>query len=261
MAKSTGIGDGLLVSGYDVSGDVGSISGIQTTFGEQDMTAIEMAARDRVQLVENGSFAFNNFFNDSDGEGSEARGVHDLLTGATPGARTTHVLSYHRGRAVGAWVANLEAQRFSYSLARTQSGSLLGTVNASSTGALERAIFWSRALTPFVGADVPEEPEGENPWADVEYAAFELGASSFRCWFHVLGFSGDDAVVKVQDSADGATGWADLLTLWDSDADGTPPVAGFKDYTGGDAEDFLRVVVETSEGFTTLRVAASVHAL
>lgn len=251
MAKTAGLGDGLLVSGYDVSGDVGSISGIQTTFGEQDMTSIDMSARDRVQLIENGSLAFNNFFNDSDGQGSEARGVHDLLTGVTPGKRATHVVSYHRGRAVGAWVANLEALRFSYSLARTQSGSLLGTVNCSSTGARESAIAWSRALTPFVSTFAEAN----------ELAAFELGAASFRCWYHVLEFSGTDAVVKVQDSADGATGWADLLTLWDSDVDGTPPVAGFKDYTVNDAEDYLRVAVETSEGFTALRVAASVHAL
>jgi len=261
MAKTAGLGDGLLVSGYDVSGDVGSISGIQTTFGEQDMTSIDMSARDRAQLIENGSLAFNNFCNDSDGEGSEARGIHDLLTGSTPGPRTTHQVAYHRGRAVGSWVANLLAQRFSYSLARTQSGSLLGTVNASSTGGLEQAIAWSRSLTPFVGDDVPSTPEGENPWADTEYGAFELGADSIRVWFHVLEFTGTDAVIKVQDSANGTTGWADLLTLWDSAADGTPPVAGYEDYTAGDAEDFLRVVVETTDGFTVLRFAASACAL
>jgi len=249
MTKSTGLGDGLLVSGYDVSGDVGSISGIQTTFGEQNLTAIDMTAMDRAQLIENGSLAFNNFFNDSDGQGAEARGVHDLLTGDTPGARTPHLVSYHRGRAIGAWVANLRAQRFTYSLNRGQSGSLLGTVNANSTGAGERAIYWSRALTPFV-ATLDD--------AD-ELGAVEIGSATGRVWLHVLAFTGDDAVIKVQDSANGTSGWADLVTLWDSAQDGTPPLALTADFTG--AEDHLRVVVETTDGFTVLRFAASARAL
>ena len=251
MAKTTGLGDGLLVSGYDVSGDVGSIGSIQQTFGEQDMTAISMYAMSRAQLIENGSLGFNNFFSSWNSESLEARSVHDILTGAVPGKRTTHAVSYHRGRSVGSWVANLNAMRFSYSLARSQSGSLLGTVNCSSTEGTDAAIEWSRALTLFV----------VSPTAAIEYAAFGLGAADVRAFLQLLEFTGTDAVIKVQDSADGSTGWADLLTLWDSAGDDPPPDAIVMDYTSSDAEDFLRIVVETSSGFTTLRFAASVHGL
>jgi hypothetical protein len=251
MAKTTGLGDGLIVTGYDVSGDVGSIGSIQQTFGEQDMTSIGMSAIDRMQLIENGSLGFNNFFSSWNSESAEARSVHDILTGAVPGTRTTHAVSYHRGREVGSWVANLDAMRFSYSLARAQSGSLLGTVNCSSTEGNDAAIEWSRALTAFV----------VSPVAAIEYEAFELGAADVRAFLQLIEFDGTDAVIKVQDSANGTTGWADLMTLWDSAADDPPPDAIVMDYTSSDANDFLRVVVETTGGFTALSFAASVHGL
>ncbi len=263
MTRSTGLGDGMLVSGYDVSGDVGSIGSIQSTWGEQEMTSLAMSAMDRAQNIENGSLSFNNFFNDSNGEGLEARGVHDILTDATtPGRRFQHLVSYYRGRALGAWVANMDAMVFSYSLARSQSGNLLGTVSASSTGG--EPIQWARALTPFIGDDVPAEPEPCDPWDDTVYAAFQLGEASFRAWLHLIEFDDGmcgDAVIKIQDSANGTTGWADVVTLWDSACDDPPPAALSVDYTSDDAADYLRVIVETTAGFTALRIAVSVKGL
>lgn len=246
MAKTSGIGDHLLVSGYDVSGDIGSVSAIQMTFGEQNVTAIDAAAMDRRQLISNGNLGFNNFFNDSDGGGAEARGIHDILTADK---RDTYDVTYIHGNSVGSYCAHMRTLRFGYSLNRGASGSLLGTVNCSSTGGVSgEALQDAVSLTP--GIALLDDAE--------EFADYDLGSADARSWLQLIEFDGTDATIKLQ-HRDPINGWLDLATLWDSSIDDPPPAVIVDDHTG--AEDDLRVAVETTSGFSALRFHVSVAAI
>ena len=44
MAKKSGLGNNLFISGYDLSGDVGAIGSIASTRGVQDVTSINKSA-------------------------------------------------------------------------------------------------------------------------------------------------------------------------------------------------------------------------
>ena len=65
MAKKSGLGNNLFISGYDLSGDVGVINTISTTRGVQDVTSINKSAHERLLTHSDSSIDFNSFFNDA----------------------------------------------------------------------------------------------------------------------------------------------------------------------------------------------------
>ena len=62
MAKKSGLGNNLYISGFDLSGDIGAINNITTTRGVQDVTSINKSAHERLLTHTDSSINFNSFF-------------------------------------------------------------------------------------------------------------------------------------------------------------------------------------------------------
>ena len=63
MAKTSGLGDGFLIGGYDLSGDVASVDQISGGPALLDVTAINKSAHERIGGLRDGDLQFTTFFN------------------------------------------------------------------------------------------------------------------------------------------------------------------------------------------------------
>lgn len=68
MTKQSGLGDNFYIAGYDISGDVQSISRIGGGPSVLDFTGIDKSAYERQGGVRDGSWQFVTYFNDATGQ-------------------------------------------------------------------------------------------------------------------------------------------------------------------------------------------------
>lgn len=141
MAKQTGLGDGLLVGGYDLSGDTGAVDNISGGPAAIEMTGIDKSAIERYGGLRDGKIEWSSFFNDATGHAHEK-----LKTLPT----TDVVVTYLRGRTLGNQAANLVAKQLNYDGSRSDSGELTFKVesNANAYG-----LEWADQLTAGLRTD------------------------------------------------------------------------------------------------------------
>jgi hypothetical protein len=125
MAKQSGLLSSLYVAQYDLSGDVGAVNGIETSQAQQDVSAINKAAVERIGLRRDGALSISSFWNTS------ALQEHVALSTAL---RTDRVVSYFVGSTVGNAAASINAKQLNYATALGEDGSLGVTVNAAGSG-------------------------------------------------------------------------------------------------------------------------------
>ncbi len=195
MAKQSGLGDNLYVSGFDLSGDVGSLSKIGGGPALLDITAINSSAYERIGGLRDGSIEFNAFFNDSAGQ------AHKTLS-ALP--YTDVLLAYFRGAALGNQAAFLTAKQIDYAVTRGNDGALTVQVAAQSNGF---GIEWGVQLTAGKRTDSTATSPGTGVDTTTVSTAFGLQAQ-----LQVFSFTGTSVTVKIQDSADNAS-FADVAGL------------------------------------------------
>jgi len=135
MAKTSGLGDGFLIGGYDLSGGVGSLSKISGGPAVLDVTPINASAHVRISGLRDGMIDFNSFFNTATGQ------EHPALS-ALP--RTDVVATYLRGTSVGSPAACQVSKQVGYNPTRATGGSL--TV-ATNTVANAYGLEWGNQLT------------------------------------------------------------------------------------------------------------------
>jgi len=92
MTKQSGLGDALLVAGYDLSGDIGSLSKIGGGPKPLVVTAINKSAFERIGGIRDGGLEYMAFFNDATGQ------AHPRLS-TLP--RTDQIVTYCRGTTLG----------------------------------------------------------------------------------------------------------------------------------------------------------------
>ena len=63
MAKSSGLGQLLLVGGYNLSGDVGVVDGAESPRPVQEVPGMDVSAMERLMLLGDGRFSFKAYFN------------------------------------------------------------------------------------------------------------------------------------------------------------------------------------------------------
>ena len=68
MAKSSGLGSGLIVGTANISGDVGELSTISTSRAMLDVTGIDKSAFERVLGRKDGAITFSSFWNTAAGQ-------------------------------------------------------------------------------------------------------------------------------------------------------------------------------------------------
>ncbi|MGK9463920.1 hypothetical protein ACSLFT_28400 [Streptomyces sp. G6] len=241
MAKQSGLGDALFISGYDLSGDIQAVGNIGGGPSPLDFTAINKEAHERKGGKKDGRMQVTTFFN----PGEEADAAHAVLS-TLP--RTDVTAMYCRGTTLGAPSANLVAKQIGYDGTRADDGAFTFAVEAqSNTYTLE----WGRLLTAGLRTDTTA--------TDGASVDFGTGSTEFglQAYLHVFAFTGTSVTVKLQESSDDADAdaWADVTGGGFTAATtvGAQRIQTARDQT---VERYLRVV--TSGTFTEAVFAVSV---
>jgi hypothetical protein len=193
VAKSSGLGDGLLFGAVDVSGDIQSLSSIATPRSTLDITGINKSAHERLVALQDGSLTMTTFFN----PGPAGNAVHTALKGLP---RTDVLVCYQRGTALGNASYCMLAKQVDYNPTRGTDGSLTFAVSAlaSNSGA-----EWGTQLTAGVRTDTTA-----TNGTGVDFTTVST-AFGWQAYLWVTAFTGTSVTVKIQDSADNST-FADL---------------------------------------------------
>lgn len=204
MAKEGGLGDRLLVGGYDLSGDTNSV---EVTGGAEllEVTGIDVSGKERIGGQRDGGIKWLSFYNPT-----RAHPVLSLLP-------TTDVqIGYLRGTTLGGPAACLIGKQPNYAGKRAANGAFTFDLEATANA---YGLEWGAQLTAGVRADTT----ATNGTGIDQAAATTYGAQAY---LQVLAITGTSVTVKVQDSADNSS-WADVtgLTFTAATAVGTERLA------------------------------------
>lgn len=187
MGKSTGLGDNLYIDGYDLSGDVGSLSTISMRSALLDVTGIDKSAHERTYGLADGEISFQAWFNDASGR------LHERLKNQNTADQ--HV-AYFRGTALGNAAACLVAKKVNYDPQRGADGSLTIAVQALANA---QKLEWGRMAT----AGKRTDSAATNGASIDDSAASSFGLAAY---LQVFAFTGTSVTVAIQESSDDGVG-------------------------------------------------------
>lgn len=192
MAKQSGLGSALWFGSADISGDVGSVSTIETSRVAQENPGIDKSAMERILLRRDGAMSFNAFWNTSAGQ------AHATLS-ALP--RTDVQVTVGIGAAAGAvgqWAASILAKQTTYSPAFGADGSLAATVDALANG---YPLEWGELLTTGKQTFASGTINGTSIDLDTVYTGETSTAFGAAAYLHVFSLDSGNPTVTVKDSA------------------------------------------------------------
>lgn len=232
MAKSSGLGDNFYIAGYDASGDIGSIS-LSGGPATLDVTGIDKSAYERIGGVRTGQMSWKAFFNPGLGL------THDKLA-ALP---TSDVIcTYARGTTLGNPAACQTSKQINYDGTRADSGEFTFAVEAQCNGF---GLEWGQQLTAGKRTDT-----GATNGTSIDTAASaSFGAQAYLQVF--APFTGTDATVKIQDSADNVS-FADVTGLTFTQITAGPTSERIATASGATVRRYLRAATVTTGGFSSL---------
>jgi len=232
MAKTSGLGDNLYAAGYDLSGDIGSLSTIGAPMKPLELTAIDKLAFERVPGQRDGKISFTSFFNPSISQ------EHTAFS-ALP---TADVLcTYARGAVLGNPAAVMIAKQLNYDGKRTNEGNLTFDIDMVGQGF---GLEWGLQLTPGVKTDVA----ATNGTGVDTTASLAFGAQAY---LQGMAFAGTDVTVKVQDSADNIS-FADVTGLTFTQITTSRFTQRLATANTATIRRYLRAITVTTGGFTSL---------
>lgn len=241
MAKSSGLGDLLVVDGVDLSGDVGVVDQLSSPVATLDVTGLDKFAFERIQAKRDGVVKFSPFWNNATGR---EHGVLSTLP------RTDRLVTYLHGAVIGGQAANILCKQVDFDWKRGNAGDLIGNVDAQANGF---GLEWGNQLTAGFRTDsVVTNGASWNASASTSFG--------FQAYLHVTSFSGTDVTVKLQDSADNST-FADVASgAFPQITGATPLPGGFRLAVGGVAtlRQYVRVATVTTGGFTSVKFECNV---
>jgi hypothetical protein len=239
MAKEGGLGDNLYVGGYDLSGDVGSISSISGGPAALDVTPIKFKARERIGGRRDGRMEYLSFFNDAAGQ------AHPVLK-VLPSSDVP--VTYCHTTILGAASAGLVAKQPNYPGSRPADGAFTFSIEELGNAF---GLEWGRQLT----AGIRTDTAATNGSSIDTTASLAFGAQAY---LQAFSFTGTDVTVKLQDSADDSS-WADLTGGGFTQITGGVPLAQrIATSLGQTVRRYLRVVTVTTGGFSSLAFAVTV---
>lgn len=224
MAKTTGLGDQLLVDGNNLSGDVGSIQKVGGGPAALDVTSIDKSGFERLGGKRDGGIGFTAWFNPT--------GAHPVLRTLPTADR---IVTYLRGSALGAPAASCVAKQIGYDGTRSEDGSFSLVVDTQADGF---GVEWGDALTPGVRTDTVA-----TNGASVDFLA--ASTFGFQAYLQVLSVVGTSVTVKLQESSDNGAGdaFADVVGGgFTAVTPGTAPQAQRIAASPANLERYLRVV-------------------
>lgn len=141
MAKTSGLGDNLLVAGYDLSGDIGSLSSISGSVAPLVVTGINKSAFERIGGRRDGAISFMAYFNPASNR------AHPRLASLP---RTDVMVSYLRGTTLGNAAASLIAKQINYDGTRADDGAFTFAVETQGNA---YGLEWGQQLTAGLRTD------------------------------------------------------------------------------------------------------------
>ncbi|MFD9256927.1 hypothetical protein [Streptomyces sp. NPDC059538] len=239
MSKQSGLGDALYIAGYDLSGDIGSVT-VGGGPSLLEVTGIDKSAFERIGGVRDGRLDYTAFFNPAVGK------AHPRLSALPTG---DVILSYFRGTALGGASANLVAKQLNYDGTRADDGAFTFSGQNQGNG---YGLEWGTSLTAGKRTDTTA--------TNGTSVDFGTGSTAFglQAYLHVFAFTGTSVTVKLQESSDNGAGdaWADVVGGGFTAATGVTSqrIATASNLT---VERYLRVV--TTGTFTNAVFAVSVN--
>ena len=179
MAKQGGLGDNCYVGGFDLSGDIGSLSRIGGGPALKEVTGINKSAIERLGLLRDGEISFQSWFNPT------TAASHDRLSNLP--TTDTQVL-YMRGTAVGSPGAALLAKQVNYDGNREADGSLSFAVQAVGNG---YGLEWGHQLTAGLRTDT-----AATNGTSIDTGAYP--AFGAQAYLQVTAFTGTSVTVTIQ---------------------------------------------------------------
>lgn len=234
MSKQSGLGDALYVAGYDLSGDTQSLGTIAGGPSPIDKTGINKSAHERIGGKIDGVVELTSHFNPA---ASQEHAVWSALP-------TTDVVAcYLRGTTLGNPAAGIVAKQANYDPSRGADGDLLMNVRLLANG---YGLEWGSNLTAGIATET-----GAASGSAVDYLSDkDLG---LRAYLHVFAFTGTDATIAVQDSANGTTSWANVAAF--TQVTSGPTTERIATGATENVKRFLRYNVTTTGGFSNLQFA------
>jgi len=239
VAKTSGLGDALLIAGFDASGDIQQLGSIGGGPALLNVTGIDKSAYERIGGLRSGQFEMTTFFN------------HVAVTGATHEKlstlpRTDVIMTYGRGTTLGDPAASLVGKQANYDPTRGDDGMLTFGVSAQSNG---YGIEWGRQLTAGVRTDTA---------ATLGTGIDTTASASFggQAYLHVTAFSGTDVTVKIQDSADNVT-FADVASFAFTQVTAAPASERIALANTATIRRYVRAVTVTTGGFASVSFAVN----
>lgn len=237
MAKSSGLGDNCYVDGNDLSGDIGSLGTIGSPLALLDVTAINKSAHERIGGRRDGKLEFTAFWNST--------GEHPVLSTLPTSDR---ICSYLRGTGIGSPIASMVAKQIDYPWNRSADGALTAKVEALANG---YGLEWGVQLTAGIRTDTATTNGAS--WTNPA-GALAFGAQAY---LHVFGFTGTDATVKLQDSADNVT-FTDIAGAAFTQITAAPGAQRLALANTATVRQYVRAVTVTTGGFTSLAFAVQI---
>lgn len=237
MAKQSGLGDNFYVHGYDVSGDLGSVS-VSGGPAALTVTGIDKGAYERIGGLRTGAMSWQAWFNPANDR------AHDRFS--TLPTSDVHC-TYFRGTTLGNPAACQVSKQINYDGSRGDDGSFTFSVEAQCNGF---GVEWGRSLTAGVRTDT-----GATNGSSIDTAA----SASFgaQAYLQVFAMTGTDATVKIQDSADNSS-FADVTGLTFTQLTAGRTAERLATANNATIRRYLRAVTVTTAGFSSLAFAVVV---
>ena len=232
MAKKSGLGQQMYISGYDLSGDVGAINNVGSPVSLLDVTPISASGVERIIGRRDGHLNFTAFFNDASGAEHEA--LKDLPT--------TDVLAlYLMGTTLGDACAALTSKQVGYDATRGEDGSLTFSVDCQGTAG--QFLEWGIVLTSKITADDNGDTE-----TGINFGSQTTdGAVGFLQAFACASGTGEYDIDDSSDSTNGVDGsWATLLSFTNVAAAAHPTAERVA--VNGTVEKWTRALMEGTYG-------------
>jgi hypothetical protein len=244
VAKTSGLGQALYISGNDLSGDITALGNVGGGPATLAVTGINKSAFERLGGVREGRLEATSWWNPT--------GSHPVLS-ALPTADVHEM--YCCGTALGSPAACIVAKQVNYDGTRANDGSFSFAVSSQANAF---GLEWGYLLTAGQRTDTAAT---NGTGVDFGVGSFPLfnGQALFgaQAYLQVFAFTGTDVTIKVQDSADNVT-FADVAGMSFTAVTSGPGVQRIATASNATVRRYLRAVTTTSGGLTSATFAVAV---
>lgn len=235
MAKSSGLGQGMVVAGVSIPGDIQTVN-VRGGPALLDVTGIDKSAFERIGGLLDGAIDLGTFFNDA------ASRAHATLSTLPTGDRQ---VLYYFGSTIGSAFAAMVGKQLDYGPTRGTDGSLTIAVPHPANGfSLEMGGGGEDGL---LTAGIRTDTGATNG------ASLDGGAATTSGWsayLAVTAFSGTDVTVTLQDSADNSS-FAGFTSSAFTQVTGVTS-ARIAGAAGATVRRYVRAVTSTTGGFSSV---------